>query len=52
METKLAVTMVEMPSQVVGSLAVEHDGTLAQWLLAPVPGLTGVVLNKCLVDHN
>ena len=52
MEIKLAVTMVEMPSQVVGSLAVEHDGTLAQLLLAAVPGLTGGVLNKCLVDHN
>ena len=49
MEIKLAVTLVEMSSQVVGSLAVEHDGTLAQLLLT---GPGGGVLNKCLVDHN
>ena len=54
-ETKLAVRMIEMFSPVVGSLVAEHDGTLAQWLLAADPGLTGPgggLLNKCLVDHN
>ena len=51
-ETKLIVR-INISSQVVGSLVVEHVLVTSYWLQSQVrldPG--GGLLSKCLVDHN